>query len=305
MTGRTLLPVFFGGRLFRKLLREPLLHFLLLGLLLFLLFNVVSSRQGGADRRIVINDAEVASLVQTFQGTWQRPPTLQELRGLIDSRIREEVLYREGAALGLDRDDTVIRRRVLQKLDVISEESLSPEAPSDAVLGAWLQQHAANYAQPAVLDFEQVLFDPVRHGERLKSDVEAALARLRAGADPAKVGDQSLLPTRASASPADMVARDFGEQFASALVAAPLGVWHGPVSSGYGVHLVRVDRRVPGHPATLAEVRSAVERDWESDRRNRAKEDYYRRLRRAYSVVIEAALPTEARPTTARPGSAD
>jgi hypothetical protein len=282
--------------LFRKLLREPLLHFLLLGLLLFLLFNVVSGRQGGADRRIVITDAEVASLVQSFQGTWQRPPTLQELRGLIESRVREEVLYREGAALGLDRDDTVIRRRVLQKLDVISEESLSQEAPSDAVLGAWLQQHAASYAQPAVLDFEQVLFDPVRHGTKLQADVAAALARLRAGTDPAKIGDQSLLPTRATASPADMVARDFGEQFASALIAAPLGVWQGPVSSGYGVHLVRVDRRVPGHPATLAEVRAAVERDWESDRRHRAKEDYYRRLRRGYSVVIEAALPAAAKP---------
>jgi hypothetical protein len=290
--------------LFRKLLREPLLHFLLLGLLLFLLYNVVSGRQGGSDRRIVITDAEVASLVQTFQGTWQRPPTLQELRGLIDSRIREEVLYREGAALGLDRDDTVIRRRVLQKLDVISEESQSQQAPSDAVLGAWLQQHAARYAQPAVLDFEQVLFDPVRHGERLKSDVEAALARLRAGADPAKVGDASMLPTRSSGSPADMVARDFGEQFASALVAAPLGVWQGPVTSGYGVHLVRVSQRVPGHPATLADVRAAVERDWESDRRNRAKEDYYHRLRRGYSVVIEAALPAEAKPGSGS-GSAD
>lgn len=284
--------------MFRKLLREPLLHFLLLGLLLFGLFNVISGRQGGADRRIVINDATVGSLVQSFQGTWQRPPTLQELRGLIDNRIREEVLYREGVALGLDRDDTVIRRRVLQKLDVISEESMSQEAPSDAVLDIWLQQHAASYAQPAVLDFEQVLFDPVRHGARLQADIDAALLRLRAGADPSKIGDQSLLPTRALASPADMVARDFGEQFASVLVAAPLGVWQGPVNSGYGVHLVRVDKRVPGHPAALAEVRTAVERDWESDRRNRAKEDYYRRLRQGYSVVIEAALPAAARPET-------
>jgi parvulin-like peptidyl-prolyl isomerase len=113
-----------------------------------------------------------------------------------------------------------------------------------------------------------------------------------------------MLPTRATGSPADMVARDFGEQFASALVAAPLGVWQGPVTSGYGVHLVRVSQRVPGHPATLADVRAAVERDWESDRRNRAKEDYYHRLRRGYSVVIEAALPAEAKPGSGS-GSAD
>ena len=259
----------------RKLLREPLLHFLLLGLLLFLLFNLISGRQGGADRRIVINDAEVGSLVQTFQGTWQRPPTMQELRGLIDSRIREEVLYREGAALGLDRDDAVIRRRVLQKLDVISEESQSQEAPSDAVLGAWLQQHEARYAQPAVLNFEQVLFDPVRHGTKLKADVDAALARLRAGADPAKVGDQSLLPTRASASPADMVARDFGEQFASALIAAPLGVSAGPGDLGL--------RRAPGagQPA----------RSWASRRAGRCARGRRARLGKRSQEPGERGLP--------------
>ena len=164
-----------------------------------------------------------------------------------------------------------IRRRVLQKLDVISEESMAQQAPSDAVLESWLRQHAARYAQPALLDFEQVLFDPLRHGTRLKSDLDGAMARLRSGADPAKVGDQSLLATRATDCPADTVARDYGEQFASALLSVPIGNWQGPVSSGYGVHLVRVERRIAGHPATLSEVRTNVERDWESERRTRAK----------------------------------
>ncbi len=280
----------------RKLLREPLLHFLLVGLLLFLLFNVVSGWRGGADRRIVINDATVIGLAQTFQGTWQRPPTPQELKGLIANRIREEVLYREGVDLGLDRDDTVIRRRVLQKLDIISEESADQEAPGDAVLAGWLREHANRYAQPAVLDFEQVLFDPVRHGVRLKSDLEAALAQLRAGANPDKFGDRSLLPMRVNASPLDAVTRDFGDAFAQALLKLPVGAWQGPVSSGYGVHLVRVGRLVPGRPSTLDEVRGSVERDFESDRRTRAREDYYRKLRAGYKVVIEAQLPAEARP---------
>jgi hypothetical protein len=288
--------LFFGGSLFRKLVREPLLHFLLLGALLFVLYNAVSGWRGGADRRIVITDATVAGLVQTFAGTWQRPPTAAELKALIDARIREEVLYREGVAMGLDRDDSVVRRRVLQKLDIISEESADVQPPSDAELSAWLTQHAARYAQPPVLDFEQVLFDPARHGAHLDADVAAALAQLRAGADPAKFGDHGLLPVETAASPLDVIARDFGDEFAQAVLALPVGQWQGPVRSGFGAHLVRVGKRVPGRPATLAEVRASVERDYESDRRERAREDYYQRLRRDYRVVIEAQLPPEARP---------
>ena len=282
--------------MFRKLLREPLLHFLLLGILLFALYNVVSGWRGGADRRIVINDDTVAALVQGFQGLWQRPPTPQELKGLIEGRIRDEVLYREGAAMGLDRDDVVIRRRVLQKLDIISEESAGQDAPSDVALAGWLKDHAAQYAQPPVLDFDQVLFDPARHGARLESELDAALAQLRAGADPAKFGDHGLLPGHVASSPQDAIARDFGEPFAQALLKLPTGTWQGPVSSGYGVHLVRVARLVPGRPSTLDEVRASVERDFESDRRARAREDYYRRLRQDYKVVIEAQLPAGARP---------
>jgi parvulin-like peptidyl-prolyl cis-trans isomerase-like protein len=282
--------------LLRKLLREPLLHFLLLGALLFALYNVVSGWRGGTDRRIVINDDTVGALVQGFQGLWQRPPTPQELKGLIEGRIRDEVLYREGVAMNLDRDDDVIRRRVLQKLDIISEESASQQAPSDAALESWLRAHAASYAHPAVFDFEQVLFDPARHGARLKSELDAALVQLRAGADPGKLGDQTMLPMRVSATPLDVVARDFGEPFAQALEKLPVGQWQGPVSSGYGAHLVRVTRLVPGSPAALNEVRSSVERDFESDRRARAREDYYRRLRQDYKVVLEAQLPAGARP---------
>ena len=285
------LPVATGeGILFRRLIREPLLHFLLLGLMLFWLFKVASGARGGTDHRIVINDATVATIVQRYQSVWQRPPTPAELRGLIDTQIREEILYREGVAMGLDRDDPVVRRRVLQKFDVLTEESAAQSAPGEAELAAYLKTHASHYAQPTVIGFEQVMFDPVRHGAHLERDVAAALARLRAGADPAVVGDGSLLPASVSASPADLLARDFGEEFAQALMALPLGDWQGPVTSGYGVHLVRVTHRTPGRPATLAEVRPAVERDWESGRRLQAKEAYYQKLRQDYDVVIEAKL---------------
>ena len=277
----------------RKLIREPLLHFLLIGLSLFLLYNAVSGGRGGADRRIVVSDATVAAIVQRHQSTWQRPPTPSELKGLIDTHVREEMLYREGVAMGLDRDDSVIRRRVLQKLGVISEESAGQSAPGDADLDAYLKAHAPRYALPAVLSFDQVLFDPVKRGNRLEADLAAARARLNAGADAGALGEPSLLPASIVATAADRLARDFGDDFAQAVLALPIGGWQGPVPSGYGVHLVRVTAKTAGRATTLVEVRAAVERDWENDRRQQANADFERRLRKSYDVVIEAKLPID------------
>ena len=152
----------------RGLLREPLLHFLVLGLALFLLYNAISGSRGGGDRRIVVNDATVATIVRLHQSTWKRTPTPAELKGLIDAHVRDEVLFREGAAMGLDRDDAVIRRRVQQKLVVIAEESDARAAPTDAELQAYLGKHADRYARPAIVGFDQVMFDPMRHGASLR-----------------------------------------------------------------------------------------------------------------------------------------
>ncbi len=277
----------------RKLLREPLLHFLILGLALFLLFNVVSGGRGGADRRIVVNDATVAAIVQRHRSVWRRPPTPVELRGLIDAQVREEILFREGVAMGLDRDDPVIRRRVQQKLEVLSEESAGRPAPTEAELDEYLRRHGERYARPTVVGFDQVMFDPVRHGAGLDAVLTSALTRLRAGAEPDTVGDRSLLPATTTVA-LDRLARDFGEEFARSVGALPVGDWSGPVASGYGLHLVRVTSRTPGRPATLDEARAAVERDWESDRRAQAKADYFEKLRRHYDVVIDADLPRSA-----------
>ncbi len=280
----------------RNLLREPLLHFLVLGLALFLLFNVVSGGRGGADRRIVINDATVAAIVQRHQSVWQRPPTPAELHGLIDAQVREEILFREGVAMGLDRDDPVIRRRVQQKLEVLTEESAGRSAPTETELDEYLRKHAERYARPTVVGFDQVMFDPVRHGAGLDALLAAALARLRAGAGPDTVGDRSLLPATTASVAVDRLAREFGEEFARSVGALAVGDWSGPIASGYGVHLVRVNSRTPGRPATLDEARAAVERDWESDRRAQAKADYFEKLRRKYDVVIDADLSRGAGP---------
>ena len=280
----------------RRLLREPLVHFLALGLALFVLYDAVSGARGGADRRIVVDDAAVAAIVRMHQGTWKRTPTPAELRSLVDAYVREEVLYREGVAMRLDRDDPVIRRRVQQKLAVLAEETGAKVAPSDAELEAYLSKHADRYARPAIVGFDQVMFDPSKRGAALQADVGVALVRLRAGVSPDTLGDSALLPVTTDAIATDLLARDYGESFAAAVDALPIGSWSGPVASGYGTHLVRLNRRTPGRPATLQEVRAAVERDWENERRATASEAYYRDALRKYDVVIDARLPAVVAP---------
>ena len=269
-----------------RLAREPLVHFLLLGLMLFLLYAVLGG--GGADKSIRVDNKTVAALTAQFQLTWQRPPTTAERNALIESYVREEIFYREGLALGLDRDDSQIKKRVRQKFEVYAEESEPSEPPTDAQLQAWLTAHAAIYAEPAIVTFRQVLIDPGRHGSRTDAAVEIIRAKLLAGANPASLGDSQMLPPRIDLMPLDLVARDFGNPVAKALSDMARGKWQGPVRSGYGLHLIFLEARVPGRMPLLEEVRTAVVRDWEADRRKRSVDAHYRNLRQGYDVQMTA-----------------
>ena len=167
--------------LLRRILREPLVHFLFIGWLLFVLYNLISAQQGGSERQVVLSSAMINEIAQGFQSTWQRPPSAEELQGLLEARVREELLFREGLALGLEADDPVIRRRIAQKVDVLAEESALVDAASDSQLEDFLQRNAARYALPAEVAFEQVLFDPNRHGfdERRHALRREAVVRLQ------------------------------------------------------------------------------------------------------------------------------
>ncbi|MBP8098071.1 MAG: peptidyl-prolyl cis-trans isomerase [Arenimonas sp.] len=269
-----------------SLLKEPLLHFLLIGLLLFLLYGKVAPPSAEGNR-ITVNRSLVASLASQFQATWSRPPAPEELKGLADSYVRDEILYREGLALGLDGDDPVIKRRIRQKLDVLIEEEGNTGAPTDAELGAYLSKNAQAFRMPPVLTFDQVLFDPADYGNKLDAALATSMAALKGGAAPESQGHGSLLPMHLEKQPLDMVARDFGEDFGKAMESVPVGEWSGPVRSGFGVHLVRVSKREPGYLPSLDQSRKAVTREWENARRKAALEASYARLRKDYEVVIE------------------
>lgn len=272
----------------RRLLREPLVHFLALGAALFALYGALDRDGFDAPDEIVVDRARLASLAAEFERRWRRPPTPEERRELVESWVREEILVREGVALGMDRDDPVVRRRIAQKMDFLAE-STAPTRPSDAELQRWLDAHPDDYRREPVVSLRQLYFDPARRGARLADDLAAAAAALRAG-EPAE-GDASLLPAALEGARASEVARLFGADFAAALEGLPVGGWHGPLRSGYGVHLVELRARTPGRLATLDEARPALERDWRRARGDAANRAFYAALRERYEIRIEDDAP--------------
>jgi parvulin-like peptidyl-prolyl isomerase len=267
-------------------LREPLLHFLLLGALLFVVYAwVAPSDRGG--QRIVVNRALIEALTRQYSTTWMRPPTEQELDSLVETYVRDEILYREGLALGLDRDDAVIKRRVRQKLEVMAEEQLARTAPSDAELSAYLAKNATRFSQPAVLSFEQIMLDDSGGAAQLEKAAADARVAMTRGAAAETLGLRTMLPESQKQVSLDLVARDFGKEFAEQLTKIPLDEWAGPITSGLGVHLVRVTERMPAIAPPLEAVRQQVASEWENAQRERSRDENYRQLRSRYEVVIE------------------
>ena len=282
----------------RKLIKEPLFHFVVLGAALFGLYSAVSGDDERPAGEIVITEGRARNLSDTFARTWQRPPTPMELDGLIEDYIREEVLYREAVAIGLDRDDTIIRRRLRQKLEFVSEEAATSE-PTEAVLADFLAANADAYRVESRLTFSQVYLDAGKRGPHLEADAASLLDALRSRrTSAAEAGDATMLEAHHVAASETEVERQFGEEFAAGLRDAPTGEWFGPVRSGYGAHLVLIETRTPGRPATLAEVRDAVARDWAAANRQQQLDAQYRTLRSRYVVRIEApaAVSTSGKP---------
>jgi hypothetical protein len=276
--------------LLKRLFHEPLVGFLLLGALLFAVFHWQGDAGGPGSNRIVITSGLIDHLASGFAGTWQRPPSEAELKGLIDDYVKEEIATREALAMGLDRDDTIIRRRLRQKLEFLAADDSGSAPATDAELSAWLQRHPDAFPGEARVAFRQVYLRPDRHGTSLRTDAEKLLAKLRAaGPDAAieKVGDASMLPAEQPLEPVRDVARTFGEDFARDVQAIEPGQWAGPIESPYGLHLVLVRERVAGAAPPLSEVRPAIEREVQIEKRNAQVQALYDRWLAKYVVTIE------------------
>ncbi|MEE8558095.1 MAG: peptidylprolyl isomerase [Myxococcota bacterium] len=273
--------------------REPLVHFLLGGAVLFLLYSTVSEERSVRRDRIVVGEERVASLATIFQRTWFRPPTRAELEGLVQEFVDEEILYREALELGLDRDDLVVRRRLRQKMEFLHLDLVEPPASTDGELEAFLGANGDRFREPAQLGFRQVFVSPGPEGESdVRLRAEQKLARLRAsGSGDEVTGDRTLLPQRMQGASEPDVAAAFGPRFARDLFTLSGEGWLGPVASSFGLHLVRIEGRKPGRLPPLPEIREQVERELVAERRDQANRRFLETLRARYQVEIRMPEP--------------
>ena len=275
----------------RRLVAEPLLHFVLLGGMLFALYlGVNDTPEVSSPNRIVVDKVQLQSILTAFERTWLRAPTAGELDGLIREHVKEEVLYREALALGLDSDDLIIRRRLRQKMEFLNADLIEPPTPTDADLQTYLDANSASYREAERHDFIQVF---VNRGDD-QGDAQQRASRLLAQLpDPATaappvttLGDVSMLPGEMMQADAHDIGRVFGDDFAAQLSAVPLNRWSGPYRSTYGLHLVYVSARTAAREAQLDEVRAAVTRDWAAAQRHEANERFYSALLERYKVEV-------------------
>lgn len=283
---------------FHTLLREPLLHFLVIGVLIFFLFNQVGSPKIETSQRITITKANLDLLAATWLKSTGKPPSAQEIERQLDYYIREQVLYREAMAMGLDQDDAIVRRRLAKKMEYLFNDlSFVPE-PTESELASFLSEQASKFAQPAHITFTQVFFNPIHRGQEIKKDAEQLLKQLKETIDEVEtidLGDRSLLPYNFTNERKNEITSMFGLDFSKQVFALPIGSWQGPINSEYGVHLVYIDSRSEDQLPPLAEIREHVVSEWRITRRNQANEIFYKSLLQRYQIVLDNDVKKDAR----------
>lgn len=263
-------------------IREPLLHFLVAGALLFAAYAWLNRDSADAPRTVRISVAEVNWLKETWARQWQRPPTEDELRGLVTDYLKEALLAREATEMGLDENDTVIRRRLAQKMEFLVQDTARLAEPGDAELRRYYDANRAHYQAPARVSFTQLFF-------RNESDAKQGLAQL-AARSPDELGDPSMLERDHAEADAQAVTSQFGEAFNRELFDLDAGPWQGPVPSAYGFHLVRVSARQVAQPLPYEALRAQVLEDWQRDEQTKAGQRFFAELRKKYDVVVDDSV---------------
>jgi hypothetical protein len=268
--------------LLKRLIHEPLVHFLAIGALLFVLYAALNDAPPAAgSEAIIVTQQKVDQLAAGFEAVWRRPPTADETQGLVDNFVREEILVREAVALGLDRDDTVIRRRLRQKMEFLTDSAAAMIEPNEKDLRDHYAANVERFRAPAQVGFEQVFL-----GETVtEAEVETAKAAILAGSDPGDVGARTLLPFDVPVSVNTAIDGTFGKGFFEQVAELDPGKWIGPVRSGFGIHLVRVTKRIDAREPPLETIREAVLRDWSRKRAEEIGEKQFERLLSRYQVT--------------------
>ena len=276
----------------KRLLREPLLHFLLIGAGLFVAYHFTQPARdpSPSSKEIRLSLDELAQMTVLFQSQWRRDPTPEEFKRMVEQRVQSEVLYREALGMGLDKNDEIVRRRMAQKMEFLAEDVAASREPKSEELRSWFEKNTALFAQPARLSFRHLYFSPDRRGGQARDDALKALARIAGQAEDTKLteslADPFMFQDYYRDRAPDYLGKEFGPQFAQAVEKLPAGSWQGPIESGYGWHLVFVDSVIPGRVPAFEEVESEVKTAWLGEQKTRAWEKAYEEMRAKYTVLL-------------------
>jgi peptidyl-prolyl cis-trans isomerase C len=291
----------------RRWLHDPLPYFLVIGLTLFGAYRVLNPTSAQDERpdRIVVTPDDLRQMAVAWMAQGRPAPGPEQMASLVQGKVREEVLYREALALGLDRDDTIVKRRLAQKMDFLAEDAAALREPTRAEVEAWYRDHAEAFASPPRASFTHIYFSPDRHGENTRAAAEQALRALegqpREAPAARKLGDPFMFQDFYGDRSPSQLATQFGPGFAKALFQARPGSWLGPVESGYGWHLVFVDQATPGRVPAFDEVEADVRTEWIAEQRATSKEKAFESMRTRYTVVLPEPDGTSAGATETRP----
>src|SRR5271167_4531254 len=291
----------------QRWLREPLLHFLLLGVALFAVYGYLHRGRLGIEssRQIVLSLDELRQMDMYFESQWHRQPTPAEFQAMVEDKVREEVLYREALAMGLDKDDTIVKRRMAQKMQFLAEDVAAAHEPSTAELKAWFDKNSSKFALPSRYSFRHLYFSPDKRGKSAQDDAAKALTKIAAQPEDSKLAaslaDQFMFQDYYSDRAPEALAKEFGPQFVVALEQLKPGSWQGPVESGYGWHLVYVDTIIPGRIPAFEEMESDVKTAWLAEQKQQAWQKAYTEMRAKYSVLVPALPDKDASQLPAPP----
>jgi len=278
----------------KRLPREPLIHFLSIGGLLFAVYALAPDARTeiAASKEIRMSLDEISQLTLLHQSQWRRLPTPQELQRLVENKVQQEILYREALAMGLDKDDEIVKRRMAQKMQFLAEDVAAAREPTTAELRIWFEKNSAKFAQPPRLSFRHLYFSPDRRGVRARDDAQQALAKLAGQPVDAKganaLADPFMFQEYYRDRTPEFLGKEMGPQFALAVAKLAPGSWQGPVESGFGWHLVFVDTVIPGRVPAFEEIEADVRTAWLGEQKALAWAKAYKELRAKYTVLLPA-----------------
>ena len=280
---------------FRNIISNPLLHFLLLALLIYIIYGLFGVKQSlESERTILVTQSTINWLEESWEKRWNRPPTEKELDGLINQYVRETILYQEALNMELDRDDVIIRRRLAQKFEFLTQDLIQVPEPSDKELTAYFNENINKYKTPDLITFHHIYFDPDKRGDSTLSDAEDSKIKLNKLDYPNEnlnqFGDNFMLQSYFPERSEQEIAKYFGPRFAESVFDLEQGEWIGPVLSGYGTHLVYVDAHIKAPEPDFDSVKEMLIEDWKDNKRQEINGKFFKDLIARYEIIIEEPM---------------